>query len=165
MFLFWQAFIALCSITVGITCVWSGAGALRRAHNGPPRQPVPGKILRSRVVRKGSYYAPEVAYRYVADGREYESSTIGAIGVSSSFKRMAQDVVDRYHATQSVVVFVDPRDHSNAMLEPGDEQLAALVGIVVGLLVTCFGVFWLLAHLGLIPGVEAPSDPSFQRTR
>jgi len=135
------------AIVGGVAGILAGIYAHRRASATSSWFPVTAKILRSRVVRDGKYYAPEVSYRYTVDGTEYESSQLRIVTFSSTVRSPAVDVVSRYPPTSCATAYVDPLNHQEAVLEPGPQPLAALGFIASGLLFLAFGVYRYLAVL------------------
>ena len=142
-----QSLFPALSIVGGVFSILSGIHAYRWAIATSSWLPVPAKILRSRVVWDGRYYAPEVAYRYTVDGREYESPQLRIVSFSSNIRSVALGVVSRYPATSSATAYVDPANHEEAVLEPGPQPLAALGFLATGIVLLGFGVYGYLAVL------------------
>ena len=63
-------------------------------------------------------YKADIVYRYQVNGKDYSSSTITLLDVSSAAGQ-AQSIVDRYPDKSKVQVFYNPDDPSDAVLEPG----------------------------------------------
>src|SRR5271165_4714667 len=61
-------------------------------------------------------YKADVSYRYQVSGKDYSSSTITLLDVTSTAGR-AQGIVDRYPDKSKVQVFYNPTDPSESILE------------------------------------------------
>jgi hypothetical protein len=104
---------------------WKGALA---ASASSEWRPVDAKILRARATRNThGEWSPDVAYEYVIDGERYESSQVRIFTANRTSLKGASAFAHRYHATQRVVAYVDPSDHSQAVLIPGPQRAFALV--------------------------------------
>ena len=90
-------------------------------------------------------YKADIAYRYQVNGKDYSSSAITLLDVSSTAGR-AQSVVDRYPDRSKVQVFYNPDDPSDAVLEPGSSTgLVCLY--VVSAMFSIGGLFFLVMSL------------------
>lgn len=90
-------------------------------------------------------YKADIAYRYQVNGKDYSSSAITLLDVSSTAGR-AQSIVDRYPDKSKVQVFYNPDDPSDAVLEPGSSTgLVCLY--VVSAMFSIGGLFFLVMSL------------------
>jgi len=145
--IFFKLLWAVMAITGGLVGLWSAAYASTKGRSSTSWQPVPGKILRSRLVRDHGHLEPRIAYRYWFNETEYEGERVRLISFASNVRSLVQPVLDRYGATQEVTVFVNPSDPSEAVLEPGG-QPAGVLSIAVGaLLLLGFGAYVLFRTL------------------
>lgn len=71
-------------------------------------------------------YKPEVAYRYDADGLEYNGNKRTFGEYSSSNRRRAEKIVGQYRPGSQVQVYYNPEDPGVAVLEPGTSWVLAI---------------------------------------
>ncbi|MEO6574731.1 MAG: DUF3592 domain-containing protein [Polyangiaceae bacterium] len=90
---------------------------------------------------EGGNYAPQVTYRYVIDGVELESNTMG-----KSLDGFKREIAERKLAEipDQVVVWYDPRKPSDAYLRKHGPALGYVImmagsGLVFGALISLFG--------------------------
>ena len=94
-----------------------------------------------RVVRtsRGSISIPEISYSYQVNGQPYGSNRVTfRFGTVLLLPPSAESVVDAYPEGTVVTVYYNPRNPSEAVLEPG-RYLQNVGGVAVGLfvLLTC----------------------------
>jgi hypothetical protein len=131
---------AILAVVVGAATV---VVTLARSFGSNPREhwiPVPGRVVRSSIVWSGEGYQPDIAYRYVIDGIEYESSSVSPGASETSFRSLARKRAARYPEGANVIVYVNPGSPSAALLETQMPQLGLLAFFVGGLLVMAIGV-------------------------
>lgn len=111
----------------------------------------PCTIVSSRVQShrgdEGTTYRVDILYRYEVDGQEYRSSRYKFMGVASSGYQGKADVVSRYPAGSKQTCFVDPRNPTEAVLEPGltaDMWFGALPAVFM--LVGAGGIAGMMRH-------------------
>jgi Protein of unknown function (DUF3592) len=109
--------------------------------------PVPATILRARAREKGDEYEPDIAYRYAIEGKEYESSQVSIFFFYATSLEGARRKAHKYFATQQVVAYVDPADHSQAVLIPGAQPYEALALCILGLLFLAAGVYGAFSYM------------------
>lgn len=109
-----------------------------------------GQILNSYVkVRNSSWYDgehiwdstehhPYVEYQYQVKGRRFVCKRIGYGGFYEGRKN-AERIVFNYQVGDKVVVFFDPYDPGDAVLEPGASK-GAMVVLGAGILMIAFGI-------------------------
>lgn len=73
----------------------------------------------SRSSTSTTHYEARVRYTYEIEGEQYESDAIGFLSGSSSDPSGARETVARYPNGATVEAYVDPQDHSDAVLELG----------------------------------------------
>jgi hypothetical protein len=88
---------------------------------------------------RSTRYKPVVHYRYTVGGQTLEGTIIDRHGAGSQDKKAAQGVLDAYPAEQAVMVLHDPADPTTAYL-----RTTRSVG---GIILCCFGSFWLATGL------------------
>ncbi len=97
---------------------------------------VVSKMRTKKEVRKYQdviHYTPEVEYKYRIDGIPYTCERV-FFGQYSDDRSFAEDMLKRYPAGKQVLVYYDPEDPENAVLEPGAGSLKGLIagaGIVL----------------------------------
>jgi hypothetical protein len=104
-----------------------------------PRWPtVEGTIVSMRVRERqsawGTEWVPDINYHYVVGGRHYQNTHLTASrDVHWKSRAELNDFLSRYVARDTVRVYYNPGDASEAMLEPGSGGLdtAALGGILL----------------------------------
>ena len=90
-------------------------------------------------------YKADVSYRYQVNGKDYSSSTITLLDVSSTLGR-AQSIVDQYPDKSKVQVFYNPADPSESVLEPGNPPGLFVLYLVSGMF-SVGGLIFLVASL------------------
>jgi hypothetical protein len=71
--------------------------------------------------RTGSSFYHDIHYAYTVEAVEYTSDKVGVwyIGGKGIGMSQAREIVRRYNVGDEVKVYFNPRDHSDALLEPG----------------------------------------------
>ncbi|MBI1921193.1 MAG: DUF3592 domain-containing protein [Geobacter sp.] len=106
-----------------------------------------GKVILSQAVFKTrksgdtSCYVPEVNYTFTVEGREYTGDTISVRGVGSRLKDV-QQIIAKYPVESQVIVFYNPKDPTDSLLEPGADASSALP-FIVGVVFLSFALFQL----------------------
>jgi Protein of unknown function (DUF3592) len=90
-------------------------------------------------------YKADIAYRYQVNGKDFSSSTITLLDMSSTASR-AQSIVGRYPDKSKVQVFYNPDDPSDAVLEPGASTGLVCLYLVSGMF-SIGGLFFLVMSL------------------
>ena len=109
-------------------------------------RPMAGRVVQAWVDEAGNEddrddrYTPKVRYSYRVGTRQYESTTlsyqpIGGIAFSDAVGQLRQ-----YRAGAEVTVYVDPRRHRRAVLQPG-ASVDNVVQLGIGLLVLGWAVW------------------------
>jgi hypothetical protein len=126
---------------VGCYFAWKGGLAANATREW---QPVDAKILRARAAQTGhGEWSPDIAYEYVIDGERYQSSQVRIFTANRSSLKGARAVAHRYHATQRVIAYVDPSDHSQAVLIPGPQRAFALVVALASFALAVGGIYFI----------------------
>lgn len=142
----WLVFSLALMIMGGFLIHWSWRHSrVARATSG--WTPVPATILRARAKEQENGYEPDIAYRYAIGGKEYESSQVSIISVYGTSLEAARRKAHRYVANQRVVAYVNPADHSQAVLIPGAQPFAASILFLLGLLFAIGGGYLLVDAL------------------
>jgi hypothetical protein len=92
-----------------------------------------------------STYKADIAYRYKINGANYSSSRISIVDFSSTPGR-ARSIVERYPDQSRVLVYYNPSDPSEAVLEPGAAGGINLLYLVGGAFAAS-GLFFLIMSL------------------
>ena len=82
--------------------------------------PVSATIVQSEVTSHGDQYYPRIEYKYAIDGKKYKCRRI-RINESwnFSFASQAEEVIRSYKISARVTAYVNPENHTEAILEPG----------------------------------------------
>jgi hypothetical protein len=136
------AFMAL----AGLAAIIYAVRQIFRSNRAQSWPMVPGKVVESRLREvndsDGTTYQAYVAYEYFVNGVALHSDIRcpGANQSSSSFTGGAKRVLARYPIGSEIIVYVNPADSADAMLEPGKIQLGLLAWGILFLLggVLCF---------------------------
>ena len=127
--------IGVAAIVAGFT-VRSASSAARGwpVATGKITERTTGPSTTSGASRPGRYFEPRVTYTYTVDGKPYQGHRIG-LTTDGYDQDKAQRVADDLPA--SVDVHYNPRDPSDALLQPGSTSSGILLLILgaLGLLV------------------------------
>jgi hypothetical protein len=115
-------------IVVGGSAVWSGFELRERAQRMITWASVRGSVTRTAIVADGTFedgsaaYYPRISYRYVVAGKEYsgERRSLINVGTGRFLRAGLREVVERYPVGSEVIVFYDPADPREAILERPD---------------------------------------------
>jgi hypothetical protein len=137
--------VSILFLAFGAAMLFFAAWQLGSAWSSRAWPAVYGTVITSYVAPATDWegyeiYCPTISYRFVVEGREFESQRI-RFGPDLFFRSRdrAVKVVQRYRGKATVRVRHDPRDPSAAVLETGiDWKLWALA--VVGATFVWFGV-------------------------
>jgi hypothetical protein len=113
----------------------------RRGRESSSWLKVPGRIHSSSVVVTEGSYSPHVVYSYDVEGISYQNSRVSLALTTYPLHRQAEAIAHRYQPGQQILVFVDPANHRAALLDPGLNDLFALLFIIASLLVVSLGIF------------------------
>ncbi len=74
---------------------------------------------RSRTSRSKTTHRAEIRYEYTVEGQHYTADRVLFGGHSSGSSSYANEVMDRYPKGKQIVVYYDPTQPDQAVLEPG----------------------------------------------
>jgi hypothetical protein len=130
----------IASLMIGISLI-----VKRRAKAQSGWIQVPATVVSANVARTNVVY-PEIQYEYVLEGRRIRSLQFQTLGVWWGFwARPALRVVQKYPVGSSITVYVDPRDSSNAVIEPGGDPRFLPLVFTMAAFATYAGVRFILA--------------------
>lgn len=92
-------------------------------------------------------YIPKITYEYTVDGQTYESDSVYPVMGGSNNAEKQQSVVEDHPAGATVEAFYHPEDHSRSYLVENSSTPQAVVGILVGLVLSAVGVYGVLGAL------------------
>jgi hypothetical protein len=123
---FWV--FSLAFFPLGLGGVALSLSSLFHAHHSSTWPSVPGIVLSSEIsTRLVGASQPEVRYSYAINGAPYVSNRIWPGDVVSSMPVVhpgsAKDIVARFHSGQTIPVFVNPQDATDAALWPGPSKV------------------------------------------
>jgi hypothetical protein len=137
--------VSILMIIGGIGALWLGCNELKHGKATKEWPIVEGEIISSKVVEevhrspgsidKSITYTPKVQFKYSVEGVNYVSNNIfaGRGEYKSPRRSSAQNIVKKYPEGKKVLVYYNPDNPSEAVLEPGTPPgiyLPFLVGIV-----------------------------------
>ena len=142
--------ISLCA--AGFAAFWGGFELRDRAQRMTAWPTVPGRVTGSTLVTDGApmedgspAYYPQINYQYVVAGLEYRSQRRSLINVGggSLTRGVAQRVLARYPVGSAVVVYYDPRNPNEAILERPDPVAGPTVLFALGGALLVAGSLWM----------------------
>jgi len=132
---------------------------LARVHDARQWPATPCTVVSSEVQSHsdsdGTTYSVHIVYRYTVNGHEYQSRRYDFMGGSSSGYKGKQAVVRRYPPGKKAVCYVNPRDPSDAVLEPRFTPMM-LVGLfpLIFVAVGAGGVVWVFTNKSFRKPIE-----------
>lgn len=126
---------------VGVFVLISAAISRSRANASLNWSGTQGTVTESYVHKKESYdsdqgsttsYIPRVKYSYTVNQQSFEGDRIH-FGVGKSSRKAAEEVVNRYPAGSTLMVYYDPQKPQQAVLErrTGSGFLQVAIGILM----------------------------------
>ena len=111
-------------LLVGAGLSWWGWTILQNARASTNWPAIDGQITSSLVEHStdadgADSYSPKVTYSYFLDNQPYEGHSIKFGENSYSNQRKAREILNRYPVGRAVIVFYDPANPENSVLEPG----------------------------------------------
>jgi len=136
---------ALVFLAAGVAVLIYGIGIIREARACARWPQVIGTVIRAEAQVVGreknrTTYAPNITYRYVVDGKSYESSRHTLVPRNTTSTQQLQAVLASFPVGGTVAVFYDPADPARCVLDTtvaGTEWAYAFGGVLllgVGLL-------------------------------
>ncbi len=133
-------------IIIGILFVLEGAYFYQQDTESESWYQTEGVILSSDIYTEsgehGTMYKANIVYQYQVNGINYTSDDVSTGHLSSSDRNYAQQTVNKYYVGKTVTVFYNPKDPSNAVLEPGATIFPYII-ILFGLLPIIVGSVFL----------------------
>lgn len=116
--------IAIIFLLVGILLTSISLYFLKMARNSVYWDNTTGEITRSDITtstsKNGTQYKANIHYKYQVYGTEYTSKrAFYGSNISTSSKKRAQKLIDKYSVGQKVSLYYDPMKNSRAVIEPG----------------------------------------------
>jgi hypothetical protein len=135
--------MAIAFTVSGIAAILAGALA-RRQWRAQFRWPkAHGTVVVSTVSLSNGYF-PEVEYRYVHEGRSYYGIDVNSGAVGRVSRSDVERIIAKYPVGSSVVVFVNPREPHNAVLEPGGDRFYPILFFIIGAIFVLSGTSMLI---------------------
>lgn len=134
-------------VILGIAILIVGSILWKEAGKVKSRPTVTGKVVTSTVdyahdsqsQQETTMYSAKVKYQYSINGITYFSEKISMGKFSTSSRNQAQKIADKYPPGKEVVVYYNPDNPDEAVLEP-DETIYVLIVFILGALVLLAGV-------------------------
>lgn len=131
-------------ILLGATGTTTGLRETRRVLRQGNWLEARGHVESGSVVWTGETYSARVVYNYAVDGVQFTGNIVKSGAVEYNWRGPAERVLSRYPPGRDVVVFVDPKNHCHAVLEPGGSNLYP-VFVAISAIAFAVGVVVLLA--------------------
>ena len=94
-----------------------------------------GEIIYSGVEEEydleGSTYKPSIEYKYIVNGKEYFSKTYAFGYMSSSFRFLSLNMINKFPSRSSVLVYYNSKKHSESVLLTGIRTFHMLQIIII----------------------------------
>lgn len=104
-------------------------------------------------------YSAKVLYAYSVDGAEHMGSTVAFGDYGSSDPGHAGGIVSRYPAGSMALVYYDPADPNNSVLEPG-ATWKSFVGVIAGIVFFAIGILGFVVSLRKVRSkTDTTSEP------
>jgi len=127
----------------GATLFLWGIPTIQKAYASQSWPSVQGTITVSNLVTNtdsdGTTYKADIGYNYIASEQTQSGTNVTFGAYSSSNASEMRSIVNRYPLGTSVKVYVDPKDPTNSVLEPG-VSLGSFLAAGVGLLFFILGI-------------------------
>ena len=136
----------------GLAALWGGFELRDRAQRMTAWPSVRGRVTGSTLVpddtpmEDGSTaYYPQISYEYVVGGHEYRGQRRSLVNVGGSGlnRGMGERVLARYPVGSEVVVFYDPQDPKEAILERPDPVAGPTFLFALGAALLVAGPVWM----------------------
>jgi len=102
-----------------------------------------GQVESGAVVWTGETYTARVVYKYAVDGVQFTGNIVKPGALQYNWRGPAERVLRRYPPGSSVVVFVDPKNIGDAVLEPGGSNLPPIY-VAISAIIFSVGVVLLV---------------------
>lgn len=137
-------FVGWLLIAIGLATVFLAIYFRSRALAQNEWNRVCGAVIRARVQFDGEYFDPVIEYRYELRGRPYVGNKVRSLMISVNWCGPSQSSVESYPVGMPVVVFVNPNDPFDSVLEPGGDEKFFPFIVTIASVLLLVGV-WLLA--------------------
>lgn len=77
--------------------------------------------VKSATLEIGKGFYANIEYEYLREGRRILSNQLQTLEVSLPWPTSAQQMIEKYPVGSEITVYVDPKDPSNAVIEPGGD--------------------------------------------
>ncbi len=105
---------------------------------------VEGRVVYSRLTRRGKHLNAEIEYTYEVDGQKFSNDKITVESLIHLNTRSAKKLARMYRSGQTVPVYYDPKKHSRSVLKPGP-GIEITVILAVSIFLYIFGLLALKA--------------------
>jgi hypothetical protein len=126
------------ALVVGVSTLVVGLSRRSKSRSQLSWKPVLGAIATSEVRYDGELYVPSVTYSYEFAGQHHIGDTVRSGLASYNWRAPAERICKKYAVNAEVHVYVDPREPSHAVLEPGGDRsflpLMCTLGAFFGLI-------------------------------
>lgn len=134
----------------GVAVMWGGFEFRERARRMTTWASVRGCVTGSAVVADGTFddgsatYYPRISYEYVVAGQEYagQRRSLIDVGVGRFVRGAPRRIVERYPVGSEVIVFYDPANPREAILERSDPVIWPRRLFSSGAALTIAGPVW-----------------------
>ena len=137
-------------LLIGIMFIANSISSIQKGSDSENWPSTTGYIISSNIVRHpskhGYTYGANITYQYSINDHTYSSNRISYGDYSSSDGEHANQLVTQYYVGRNVTVFYNPKNPSEAILEPGATffsymfLLAGILPIVIGIIILYFFV-------------------------
>jgi hypothetical protein len=110
-----QLLLIAVAIVLPLVATWGWLGVNRQRS----WVTVSGRVVRSRVESQGEDYKADVEYAYGYQEHDYRGTRVRSFQLRYNWPQPAERVCQRYLEGAVVEVFVNPRDPTQSVLEPG----------------------------------------------
>jgi len=149
----WQTFIgrliALVSFGAGLWFLGQGLARLLLPVRETKWAPVKGRVTLSGVNEinhgDGTSYSPELQYQYHYQGIDYINERIAPLEALLNSRWTAESLARKYPRGREVVVYVNPRNPGESVLEPGRQVVAAACYVLLGVVLCAVPVLYLIS--------------------
>lgn len=132
--------LSLLFVVIGVFILRHARGVAAKARQSLAWPSTTGVVAHSSVsppsaAADETTWAASVAYQYQVKGKSYSSTNISLADVSTSSENRARAIAERYPRNAQVVVFYNPANPSEAVLERsggGGVTLLSVIGAAFG---------------------------------
>jgi hypothetical protein len=131
-------------VAFGLVILVIGTILSFRAHREVDWPTVEGVVSRIGIGPSMRYYVPKIEYTYSVGQNLYRGTRLQSLAVHTNWRESAQRKADQYPVGKNVVVFVNPTDPFDAVLEPGGDRRFLILIVVCSLMLIWVGAqIWL----------------------